>query len=606
MREAFSGFHNSSFISPLVPSLRTVQDHGVVEIMRGCPNGCRFCHAGILYRPYRMRNPDIIHQHVSHLVHNLGYREISLSSLSSADYLGIEKLIRELNNKYSNSYISFSLPSLHVESFGLHILSQLAEVRKSGLTFAVETPLFYFPKFSNKIASKDKIISIINEAKTKGWKIIKFYFMIGLPFSQDFDEINEIKNFIEEVYYSTKLPLNINIGTFIPKPHTPFQWSFQLNENEASEKLSYLKKTISNKNIKLSYHSPFLSYLEGILSRGDERVGDFIISAFYKGARFDSWDEKIKKNCWRDTLIQATWNIEEEIFKPRSLSSSLPWDSINLGVSKDYLLSEVKKSEKRDFTEPCSLKCSHHCGVCNSQIKPVINNQHIPFLTNENTQKTKRPQEIHRFLFSYSKMSKAIYIPHLSLMTVFERSFIRGNFNLRYSNGFNPKPFLEFAQPLSLGLVSFDEIAIIDCFDSITENLFITNLNKFLPEGIIIKEVKIFKYLEGEKKLPSLMSSYGASSFKINVDDDKDLFQILLEKIRHMSNISLKEINYANQFVELLFSSTSNNPGFISLFKNVFSSNHFNQFNITKLSSLAVNKKGEIGSFFLDHIYPGN
>jgi radical SAM superfamily enzyme YgiQ (UPF0313 family) len=212
----------------IVPSIKTVQDHGVVEIMRGCPNGCRFCHAGIFYRPFREKGVDLILSEVESLINSCGYREITLSSLSSGDYHNIKDIIWILNKRYENRKISFSFPSIRINSFTLPLISEISKVRKSGLTFAVETPLLVHQRGLNKEAPMDRIIEILREAKRLGWNKAKFYFMTGLPFFEDEDETDSIIDFLREVGRESRMQLNVNIGTFIPKPHTPFQWSYQL------------------------------------------------------------------------------------------------------------------------------------------------------------------------------------------------------------------------------------------------------------------------------------------------------------------------------------------------------------------------------------------
>ncbi len=585
-----------------IPSLRTVQDHGVVEIMRGCPNGCRFCHAGIYYRPFRMKSHAVVSDEVSYLIHNCGYREITLSSLSSADYIGIDMLLRNLNKLYSNRYISFSLPSLHVESFGLNLLSEIAEVRKSGLTFAVETPNSGYQSFLNKQASKEKILSIVKEAKQSGWKIVKFYFMIGLPFSRDYDEISEIEDFILEVYEESKLQINLNIGTFIPKPHTPFQWSFQLTESESSERLSRIKRELKPHIAKISYHSPFLSFLEGVISRGDERVGDLILTAYSKGARFDAWDEKVKKPAWRETLAQAGWDVESELFGQKKPDEPLPWDSVDIGVTKNYLVREFELANDLKTTDPCADDCNHCCGICRNEIQPIGYEPHgivadeksadaVPV---SKTERVSARNEFLRILFSYSKYGKAAFLPHLSLMTVFERSFLRAGFGLRFTTGFNPKPVLEFAQPLPVSVSSAEEIACIDLIENITCVDFISRVNPVLPDGIRIERASSFSYREGDKKRPSLMSLYIGGIFEIEAEHLDD--HAAIEKaFSDSAQCRILENDFPR--IRLLHTASEGKRGFFSFLKDSFP-DWLTICSVKRISSLARTQTGIPASFF--------
>ncbi|MDR1932708.1 MAG: radical SAM protein, partial [Spirochaetales bacterium] len=276
-----------------VPSLRTVQDRGVIEIMRGCPHECRFCHASVYYKPFRMKKREKIYEEVYNLIHKCGYREITLSSLSSGDYAGIARLVNNLNCLHGKERVSFSLPSLHLESLGLQVLSEISAVRRSGLTFAVETPRPEFQMSLNKEASREKILAILREAKQQGWKLAKFYFMTGLPFYEDRgEEAQDIIDFVRSVYAETRISLNINIGTFIPKPHTPYQRAAQLDENQSRESARRIKNGLTSGAIKVGYHAPFQSYLEGVFSRGDERVGELLFEAWGSGARFDAWEDR--------------------------------------------------------------------------------------------------------------------------------------------------------------------------------------------------------------------------------------------------------------------------------------------------------------------------
>jgi radical SAM superfamily enzyme YgiQ (UPF0313 family) len=273
IRDIWGGFgsENLSLSHYPVPSVKSVQDHGVVEIMRGCPNGCRFCHAGIYYRPKREKDFLAISEEIDDLVYNCGYREITLSSLSSGDYSSITEIISSLNERYSKEGVSFALPSLKINSFTLPLLEGLNKVRKSGLTFAVETPDPEWQKALNKEVTVEQTISILREAKSAGWRVAKFYFMIGLPPSGGEDETDMILDFLFRVQDETKMNLNVNIGTFVPKPHTPYERSPQLYEEEALTRIYKIKNSLKKRNIKLGYHSPFMSFLEGIFSRGDER-----------------------------------------------------------------------------------------------------------------------------------------------------------------------------------------------------------------------------------------------------------------------------------------------------------------------------------------------
>jgi len=525
-RGVWEGFNVPRLGSIPVPNINVVQDHGVIEIMRGCPNGCRFCHAGMYYRPFRQKSFEAILKEAEFYVHELGYRRITLSSLSTGDYEGLHTLVRHLNLQYRDMGVSFSLPSLRVNSFTLPLLEEISVVRKSGLTFAVETPQLEWQHSINKEVPADRVVEILKEARSKGWNLAKFYFMIGLP-EHIYDNQNEaeaIAEYIWTVRKQTGFKLNVNIGTFIPKPHTPYQWAGQLTEEAALERIRYLKSEFQKSPVRISYHSPFISLLEGIVSRGDERVGELIQEAYSRGARLDAWEEHISFDIWRDVIEECSWDVLNETCRERSTDEKLPWDSIDLGVRKDYLIDEWNSSRKKELSSPCSFPCDHHCGICVKGIKPSIPQKE------EVIQQDVKAEEIiskdgRWMLFTFRKTGRAKYLSHINVMTIFERSFQRAGIPLQYSEGYNPKPKMEFAQPLSLGISSVCEVGrfkLLPKGDELNEEALVHALNRKLPEGFLVESIHLFpeKYAHGRGK--SLMSLYYGSEFLIkNLENSK-------------------------------------------------------------------------------------
>ncbi len=523
-RALWNGFATREKLEGIpVSNITTVQDNGIIEIMRGCPHNCRFCHAGFFYRPYRQKDVKDIIKEADFLINGCGYNEITLSSLSSGDYNGLSDLVKELNSRYGGKHISFSLPSLRINTFTLSLLQDLAIIRKSGLTFAVETPDPDWQRSINKEVTLERTVEILREAKKLGWKVAKFYFMVGLPVTggSKMSEEEKIAEFIDTVQKATGMRLNVNVGTFIPKPHTPFQWSGQLTVEESYRKLTWLKaKFKRNPHVKLSYHTPFVSFLEGVISRGDERVGNLIYKAYKRGARLEAWSEYFDREIWTKVFSEADWDIESQTCLTKSPDCSLPWDTVDLGVNKKYIEYEYRKSQKNELTEGCKPDCRYKCGVCNDTVTPR-NNSSEKLDKKSGVQIHHYPEILQpiKYIFKFIKVGKAVFLSHINIMNIFQKSLQRSSIDLEYSHGFNPKPKLEFAHPLSLGISSVAEIGSFIVLNAVEQNTkkCMEVLNGFLPEGIrVIDCKKLPPYVKGNKKR-SLMSLYAGSRYKLRL-----------------------------------------------------------------------------------------
>ena len=495
----------------IVPNIDIVQNVGVVEIMRGCPNGCRFCHAGVYYRPFRERRLEIIYHEVKNLVVHGGYREITLSSLSTGDFSFIKPLVFELNKAFKKLNVSFSLPSLKINTFTLSLLEELSTVRKSGLTFAIETPTAEGQLALNKEASIDKILTILFEAKKLGWRSAKFYFMLGLPISQQNNEVELIIDLVKKIRSEIRMNININIGTFIPKPHTPYQWSGQLTEDKALQKIMSIKSLLKKESCKTGYQSPFSSCIEGIIARGDGRVGKIIKQAFNSGSRLDAWDEYINWDVWRKAISDQDWDIEKEIFSESQIGSSQVWHDIDLGPNIKYLENEASKSLAGILSASCGHKCKHPCGSCaKSGISANDKSNKIDFTI---TYSQPVSEKLSRYIFRFSKFSSAIYLSHKNIMLIFERAIQRALLKVKFTEGFNPKPKLEFAHPLALGIESESEYFSADLYHDSEPDIIKDILNLKLPEGLFISTAEKNNF--GEIKLKSLASRLSSAVYWI-------------------------------------------------------------------------------------------
>ena len=555
-----------TYLKAPVPNIKVVQDHGVVEIMRGCPQGCRFCSAGVYYRPVRMKDYASIEREVENLVHNHGYRHVTLSSLSTGDYADVYALFHYLNARFAADHVSFALPSLRVNSMTLPLLGEVSQVRKSGLTFAVETPGDEGQLSINKRVPFERVRDILISARERGWRVAKFYFMIGLPVPEE-DEVEAIVTFMRELRSSVKMNFNVAVATFVPKPHTPFQWVRQLDEDEALDKLMHLKREMKRLGIKFGYQSPFQSCLEGMVSRGDERVAELIEAAYRKGTRLDAWEDYIDREAWRTSIEEAPWSVHNELFRERDTRENLPWQVVNTGVATGALRREFERSKQAKLSEPCGPGCEDVCGVCDKivgvrrvepppdptassagatpEAAPPRKEEEEGSETSAPAQadETRAPAETgartgagetrsavrrRRFLFEFTKLGRSVYIPHLGLMGVFERAYRRAGLPVEYTEGFNPKPRQEFAQPLSVGIASNAEKAMVAVTENIHPNTFSQSLNQALPPGVQVTRAMYLE--EGDTNVRSLMSSYWGSTFRIDLTES-DVSMTRLEGI---------------------------------------------------------------------------
>lgn len=502
-RAFFPDLEKCDFVTKqIIPNIQAVQDRAVVEAARGCTRGCRFCQAGMTYRPVRERSAASILKIAREAIKNTGYHEFSLISLSISDHSQLSAMIETLDEQFSPHGMSFSLPSLRLDSFTLDLAKKVREIRKSGLTFAVEGGTAVIREAINKGVKEEELMNVIGIAKGEGWKNVKLYFMIGLPHTNAQEEIKGIAELCEKIAMRYRdMSMTVSVAVFIPKPHTPYQWSAQLGPDEGLARFHELIQLLKrNRKINIRYNNPHLSYLEGIFSRGDRKLAGAIESAFRKGARFDGWNEKADLKLWNEAFKDA--GVDPSFYlKEKSLDTVLPWEIIDAGADREYLLKELDKSAKGLPTGDCGNSrnaCANGCGNCDfEEVKPLLQKNirsakpKVDRGFMKNIRMDTDPKYLMRFIFTKTGAMK--FINPIDLEELLSRALIRANTPVVFTKGFNPHIRVEMGWAIPVGFSSLYEPAEVELSKKVSGKKFIRLLNRTLPEGVRIQKAACFK-----------------------------------------------------------------------------------------------------------------
>lgn len=478
---------------PVVAVGKPVHDRYSLEIARGCSRGCRFCQAGMIYRPVRERSVHHLLELAATALAATGYDEISLLSLSSGDYSQINPLMSRIMSYCHQEKIAVSLPSLRAGTLTPELMALIKQVRKTGFTIAPEAGSDRLRKVINKNISEEQIISTVTSAFEMGWQLIKLYFMIGLP-TETPDDIEEMIDLVKRLRvltrkFTKKAQLNVSVSTFIPKPHTPFQWCEQISLETSKQTISYLKEQFNVKGIRFKWQDPHVSFMEGIWSRGDRQLSAVLVKAYQLGCLFDGWSDKFRFDLWQKAFEQVGIS-QSEYLKKRSMNSSLPWDHIDVRIKRSFLMAEWQNANNETQTSDCRTGKCNLCGCCDFKaIKPVTD---APIQTSNIPETQSIPKsDYQKILFTYAKQLNARFLGHLELVTIIIRAFRRAGFRFEYSQGFHPMPKVSFGDPLPSGMASEAEYFFAtladeqEPFRKITKQR-LDRVNLQLPEGLKI------------------------------------------------------------------------------------------------------------------------
>ncbi len=524
---------------PLVPLQEVIQDRLSVEVLRGCTQGCRFCQAGYTYRPLRERSPHRLLEITELGLKSTGWDSVSLVSLSTADYTQLDPLVDALNRRFANEKVSISLPSLRADRFGIEIAERVREVKRSGFTFAPEAGSERLRYAVNKQIRDDELFNAARIAYEQGWRLIKLYMMIGLPTEtrQDVEEIASFTKRIREIGREAgpSCKVNLSIGAFVPKSHTPFQWDRFEDLSLLRQKLSFLRERISNRWTRVKWNDLETSQIEAVFSRGDRRLARVVHRAWESGSRFDGWAEHFSYDRWIQAL--ADCGLSVGLFtRPMDFDEPLPWDHIDLGITKKFLIRERKKTNDLHTTPDCRYGDCAACGI------PGMPNDTMraPELDREAREKMlHRASEgaarrsgagiVWTVRIRYAKEGAARFLSHLEATKVIDHAFRIVGLPVAHSQGHSPHPKYHFGPPLPVGVASRVELFDVEIETPWRHDLA-EELNRVLPVGLEIVQVLRLPSAAGRRR-KSLSAEAGLARYEVD-----------LHRLEHGRLIQIEEV----------------------------------------------------------------
>lgn len=475
---------------PLVPSCQIIHDRLNVEISRGCTRGCRYCQAGMIYRPVRDRDPAAALKWIEDALAATGFEEVSLLCLSIGDYGPLPGLLQSLMDQLSPAQVSVSLPSMRADTLTPDMMAQIKRVRRTGLTLAPEAGTQRLRQVINKNLTEAAIMDSASRAFGAGWQLLKLYFMIGLPKEtrEDREGIAALsRQILAAAPRGARPRLNVSLSSFIPKPHTPFQWERQEDLEECRHRLHQVKDRLRQKNIQSKWNSAAQTWLEGVFSRGDRRLAKVLLEAYRLGCRLDAWSEHMRLEPWREAFRLA--GVDPDFYlRERGTDELLPWDHVTCGVSREFLLSERDRAEQGLETPDCRLEGCQDCGVCDHDAIDLKLQDPVGLPAAPPQPPAPSPQAPCRYRLTYAKLDEGRWLGHLELVGSLYRSLRRAGLPLSFSAGFHPLPRVSFHGALPVGVESLAEVMDIELTEPVPVDTLVATLNRVLPPGIKVLE----------------------------------------------------------------------------------------------------------------------
>jgi radical SAM family uncharacterized protein/radical SAM-linked protein len=484
-------------VCPVIPFAKPIHDRLRLEVGRGCSRGCRFCQAGMIYRPVRERSLNTLINLSETSLAATGYEDLSLLSLSTSDYGCLSPLLEELMARGERDHIAVSFPSFRAGTLTGDLMALVKKVRKTGFTIAPEAGSQRLRDVINKNIREEDIFSTVENAFRLGWQVIKLYFMVGLPTETQEDLIGIVRlvkalNRISGPK-GKKGKINVSVNTFIPKAHTPFQWATQISIETSRQRIEWLKQELKLAKVQVKWQDPETSFLEGLFARGDRRLSALLEAAYRKGCCFDGWSDHFQFDKWRAAAEEIGLDVCFFTTRPRDFQEPLPWDHIQTGIDKHYFCSEWDKSITGELTADCRWGNCQRCGVCDfDSIKPKVFTCDSDGISNAGVTSREASDPFYlTYRVFYSKDGAARFFGHLEQVNIFLRAIRRAGIPIKYSEGFHPMPKISFDDPLPLGMASVSEFFNITIPDLFSPKEIREKINIELPQGLTIFEVQL-------------------------------------------------------------------------------------------------------------------